>query len=125
MICYISGSSPRSSEVIEKLHGTRVALLLSSEERYPSSPMSLIQQIQEISRYLYQPFVGVVQGVGNKRGEVQFDPLDPLGAARRLGAGIFDLHHADYVVDSDRPNAVWPEARQTRDDLEESSFADI
>jgi len=87
MICYMSASNPRSTEVVEKLRGKRVALLISSEERYPASPMSLILQIQEISRYMYQPFVGVVQGFGNKRGEVQYDPLDPVGAAAKLGAG--------------------------------------
>jgi multimeric flavodoxin WrbA len=125
MICYMSASNPRSTEVVEKLRGKRVALLISSEERYPASPMSLILQIQEISRYMYQPFVGVVQGFGNKRGEVQYDPLDPVGAAAKLGADIFGLYHSDYQVDTDRPNAVWEEARQSGLDLDESPYADI
>jgi multimeric flavodoxin WrbA len=108
MVCYISASFPSSGELIERMTGKRVALLISSEERYPGAALGLIAQVQEMSRYLHQPMVGVIQGVGNTRGEVQSDPTDPVSAARQLGAQISSLHHSDYRVDSQRPKTVWP-----------------
>ncbi|ADB48769.1 flavodoxin family protein [Conexibacter woesei] len=110
MTCYISASHPRSAEVIEGLSGKRAALLISSEERYPGATLGMIAQVQEMTRYLRQPFVGVVQGVGNRRGEVAHDPTDPLVAARRLGADLETLHFTDYRVETPRPGAVWGDA---------------
>jgi len=69
--------------------------------------------------------VEVVNGVGNKRGEVEFDPSDPLVASLRLGAGIFELHHTDYNIDSARPNAVWPRARESAEDEAITPYADL
>jgi hypothetical protein len=106
-VCYIAASYPRHEEVVAGLVGKRCALLMASEERFPAANLGVIAQLQEIARYFHQPFVGVVNGVGNRRGEVRLDPADPLGAARELGARMFDTHYSDYRLDSERPNAVW------------------
>lgn len=106
-VCYLSGSYPDAQRVMEQLRGTRVALLISSEERYPGATLGVVAQVQEMARYMHQPFVGVVQGVGNKRGEVARDPADPLAAARRLGRELETLHHTDYRIDTERPGRVW------------------
>ena len=105
--CYISASYPRSPEVMDGLTGKRVALLIAAEESYPGATLSMIAQVQEVSRYLDQRFVGVVQGIGNRRGEVADDPSDPLGAAARLGADIWTRRYTDYRLRSERPGAVW------------------
>lgn len=125
LVCYVSASYPRHAEVVDGLKDKRVALLLASEERYPTAGVAVVAQIQEISRYFHHQFVDVVNGVGNKRGEVEFDPNDPLGAARRLGAAIFDLHHSDYNIDSVRPNAVWSRARESAGDRAVGPYADV
>ena len=125
LTCYISASYPRRDEVVPALLGKRMALLLASEERYPAAGMGVVFQLQEIARYLRSPFVGVVNGIGNRRGEVRYDPADPLGLARRLGAEIFDLHHSDYWMEAQRPNAVWPEARADAVGATVSTFDDV
>jgi multimeric flavodoxin WrbA len=111
MFCYISPGHPGSPDTLARLTGKRAALLLSSEERYPGAGLGVVAQLQEMSRYLGHEFIGVVQGVGNRRAEVARDPTDPLGAARQLGAGFFDRHHSDYRLWTERPNHVWPPAR--------------
>lgn len=107
LVCYVSAGYPRSSEVIEGLKGQRSALLVSSEERHPGLLAGLTTQLQEMSRYLQQDFVEVVHGVGNRRGEIISDPMDPLAAARRLGTEIFTRHVSDYTVVSPRSGMVW------------------
>lgn len=106
-VCYLSASHPRSPEVIDRMSGKRVALLIASEERYPGSSLGTIAQVQEMTRYLGQEFVGVVQGIGNRRGEVALDPSEPLAAAARLGAELWNLRYTDYRIRSERPGAVW------------------
>lgn len=66
-----------------------------------------------------------IVGIGNKRGEVRFDPADPLDAARTLGAEIFGLHHSDYDIHAVRANSVWPQARETPCDEEHTPYADV
>lgn len=105
--CYISASHPRSAEVMDGMSGKHVGLLISSEERYPGSSLGMVAQVQEMTRYLGQRFVGVVNGVGNRRGEVDRDPSDPLAAAARLGAELDTLRYTDYRLRSERPGAVW------------------
>lgn len=105
--CYISASHPRSPEVMDAMSGKRVGLLIASEERYPGSALGMVAQVQEMTRYLGQQFVGVVQGVGNRRGEIDRDPTDPLGAAARLGAELGSLRYTDYRLRSERSGAVW------------------
>jgi multimeric flavodoxin WrbA len=107
MVCYISASYPHYETVAHNMVGKRAALLLSSEERYPGASLGVIAQIQELSRYLHHEFVGVVNGVGNRRGEVRLDPSDPIAAARVLGGQLFQVHHSDYRLDTERPNTVW------------------
>jgi multimeric flavodoxin WrbA len=123
-VCYISASYPRHDEVVEALVGKRSALLMSAEEQFPAANLGVVSQLQEIARYFHQPFVGVVNGVGNKRGEVRYDPEDPLAAARRLGERFFDVHYSDYSIYAERPNAVWPEAREASIDAEVSVYDD-
>nr|WP_211178109.1 flavodoxin family protein [Pseudonocardia acidicola] len=107
LVCYVSASYPRRGEVAKGLVGQRTGLLLASEESYLTAGLGVIFQLQEITRYMHQEFVGAVAGVGNQRGEVAFDPADPLAAAERLGAEMFTRHYSDYWLDSERPNTVW------------------
>lgn len=111
-ICYLSGSYPDSARVMDGLSGKRVVLLIASEESYPGSALGMIAQIQEMTRYLDQKLVAVVQGVGNRRGEVALDPAAPLGRCRDLGLELWDLRYTDFSLRSERPGAVWgdPEA---------------
>lgn len=125
LVCYVSASYPRYQEVAEGCKGKRVALLLASEERFPSAGMGVVFQIQESSRYLHQQFVEVINGIGNKRGEVRFDPADPLRLARALGRGIFERHYSDYNIDAVRPNSVWPDARRDDHDSAVTPYADV
>lgn len=111
MVCFLAASHPDSAALVEALSGKRSALLLSSEERYATAALGVVAQLQEMSRYLGHELVAVVQGVGNKRREVMYDPADPLTASRRLGRELFELHHSDYRIDSARSNTVWPQAR--------------
>jgi multimeric flavodoxin WrbA len=111
LVCYGSGSYPRHQEVADGMRGKRSALLLSAEESNQAAGLPVTNQIQEVSRYLHHQFVGVVTGIGNKRGEVRCDPAGPLEGARRLGGRLFEAHHSDYNMDSERSNAVWPQAR--------------
>lgn len=124
MTCYIAGSYPRRDEIAAGMLDKRVGLLLASEERYPTAGMGVVFQVQEITRYMRSRFVGYVNGVGNKRGEVQFDPFDPLAAAHRLGREFFDVHHSDFWLEAERPNAVWPEAREDGIDAEVGVYDD-
>jgi multimeric flavodoxin WrbA len=125
MVCYLSASYPESEQVVAAMAGKRSALLLASEERYPALAIGVVAQLQEMSRYLDHQFVGVVNGVGNKRGEVALDPADPLGAARQLGTNLFDVHYSDYRIDVERSNAVWSRARASGIDAEVGGYGDV
>jgi multimeric flavodoxin WrbA len=107
MVCYVSASYPQHKLVGERMVGKRVALLLASEESYRGASLGVIAQIQELSRYLHHEFVGVVNGIGNRRGEVLLDPARPVEAARELGGRLFEVHYSDYRLDTMRPNTVW------------------
>jgi multimeric flavodoxin WrbA len=125
MVCFVSGSFPQSEEMVAALTGKRVALLLASEERYPGASIGVLAQIQELSRYLRHEFVGVVNGVGNKRGEVACDPSDPLTAAAELGRRLFDLRYSDFRIDTERPNAVWTQAATGDDGAATGVYEDV
>jgi multimeric flavodoxin WrbA len=125
MVCYLSASYPESEQVVAAMAAKRSALLLASEERYPALAIGVVAQLQEMSRYLDHQFVGVVNGVGNKRGEVALDPADPLGAARQLGTNLFDVHYSDYRIDVERSNAVWSRARASGIDAEVGGYGDV
>jgi len=107
MVCYVSASYPNSNDIVGALEGKRIALVVASEESYPTASAAVVAQVQEMSRYLHQQFVAVVTGVGNQRGEVRFDPSNPLDDSYELGAHIFETHHSDYTITSIRHNTVW------------------
>jgi multimeric flavodoxin WrbA len=107
MFCFIAASEPDADHFVAGLLGKRLALVISSEETYPSAALGLIQEIQEYARYMRSDFVGVVRGIGNKRGDVLRDPSDPIGAARELGRTLLDRKSTDYQLDTERPGSTW------------------
>jgi multimeric flavodoxin WrbA len=111
--CYYAASHPDSARHIAGMTGKRLALLLASEESYPGASLGIVHQFQEYARYTCSELVGIVRGVGNRRGDVHDDPQEPLAAARRLGAGIFEVHYSDYRIDTLRGGSVWGGARGT------------
>jgi multimeric flavodoxin WrbA len=111
MFCYVAASHPRSAHVVENLMGKRIGLALASEETYPTVVAGIVHQVQEYARYTRSDFVGVVHGHGNARGEVAYDPDDPIGRARRFGASFFAAHATDYQIDTPRAGRVWGKPR--------------
>mgnify|MGYP001175747481 CR=1 FL=1 len=109
MFCYVAFSEPNSNQYAERLQWKRVALLLSAEESNLSARLAIIHQIQEMSRYLNHTFVGVITGIGNRRGDIGVDPLHPADEARNLAGRLFDINATDYKLDSERPASVWEE----------------
>jgi multimeric flavodoxin WrbA len=105
--CYYAASYPRSSEVIEKMQGKRIGLVLSSEETFPMVSGGIISQMQEFTRYTHCTFVGIVHGYGNARGDVLKDPCEPIMAAERFGREFFTRHTSDYQIDTVRSGRVW------------------
>lgn len=106
--CYYAASYPASAEVVARMQGKRLGLVLASEETYPGAELGIVHQIQEFSRYTRSQFLGCVRGFGNSRAEVGKDPNDPVAAARRLGAEIFSRSYSDYHLDTARSPRVWP-----------------
>jgi multimeric flavodoxin WrbA len=106
--CYNAASHPDSAQVIRRMSGKRIGLVLSSEETYPGATLGIIHQLQEFSRYTHSEFVGVVRGVGNSRGEVIHDPGLPMQAAEQLGRDLFVRKYTDYRLDMERSGRVWP-----------------
>jgi multimeric flavodoxin WrbA len=125
MVCYLSASYPDLPQMVEALTGKRTALLLSSEESYRGAALGVLAQIQEMSRYLDHEFVGFVNGVGNKRGEVALDPARPLEAAHELGRRLFEIHYSDYRIDSERANTVWAAATASAEDGQVGVWEDV
>jgi len=107
VFCYTSAAAPQADDALRALPGKRIGLLVTSEETYPSAPLGLVHQAQEIARYQRQHLVGVVQGHGNSRGEVAADPSQPIDRARQLGAALFTLPVSDYQFDTPRGHSVW------------------
>lgn len=105
--CYYAASHPSSADVMEKMGGKRIGLVLSSEETYLGAELGIVHQVQEFTRYTHSAFVGVVRGIGNSRGEVAHDPEDPVGAAERLGRAIVARKYSDYRSDTQRAPRVW------------------
>ncbi len=108
MFCFIAASQPDSDRFVTGLSGKRLAVLISSEETYPGAALALVHQIQEYARYTHSAFVGVVRGIGNRRGDVELDPADPLGAARELGRTLAQRQSTDYRIDTERPASTSP-----------------
>jgi multimeric flavodoxin WrbA len=107
LFCYIAASHPGAEDVVSGLLDKPLALVLSSEETYPGAGAGIVHQVQEYARYTQSPLVGVVRGIGNRRGDVAHDPASPVVRARELGAGLFGAHYTDYRLDSPRPGSVW------------------
>ncbi|HEY8899015.1 MAG TPA: flavodoxin family protein [Chthoniobacterales bacterium] len=105
--CYYAASYPQSASVVARMSGKRIGLALASEETYPGASLGIVHQLQEYSRYTHSEFVGVVRGVGNRRGEVTLDPTDPLVAAEALGRDLFAAKFSDYRIDTPRSARVW------------------
>ncbi len=105
--CYYAASHPKSDEYAEAMCGKTLGLLIASEESYPAAPMGIIHSIQEFSRYTHSHFAGYVQGIGNKRGDVDEDPCDPILQAHQLGTTLFDRFYTDYKMDTPRKGSVW------------------
>ena len=112
MFCFIAASQPDSERFVTGLSGKRLAVLISSEETYPGAALALVHQIQEYARYTHSAFVGVMRGIGNRRGDVELDPADPLGAARELGRTLAARHSTDYRIDTERPASTWTDPAQ-------------
>lgn len=107
LFCFIAASEPEADMFVEGLTGKRIALMLASEESYPGAPLGVVHEIQEYARYTHSDFVGMVQGIGNKRRDVMLDPSDPLGRAREMGRRLADLRTTDYRLDTERPGSTW------------------
>lgn len=107
--CYYAASYPESASVIDRMSRKRIGLVLASEETYPGASLGIIHQIQEYARYTHSDFVDVVRGIGNRRGEVERDPNEPLAAAKRLGSSMFVRSTSDYRIDTERSSRVWSE----------------
>lgn len=107
IFCYIAASYPAATEVVDQLCGKRIALMLSSEESYVGAPLGVLHEIQEYARYTHSTFVGVVQGYGNKRGDVLQDPSSPVNRAYDLGKRLFEIRVTDYRIDTPRAGSVW------------------
>jgi multimeric flavodoxin WrbA len=106
--CFIAASYPGGAEVVARMQGKTLALLVSSEETYPGAPLGVIHEFQEYARYTNSTLVGTVRGIGNRRGDVHADPAAPLDAARALGADLFAATYTDYRIDTERPATTWP-----------------
>ncbi|MEM7010481.1 MAG: NAD(P)H-dependent oxidoreductase [Verrucomicrobiota bacterium] len=105
--CYYAASHPRSDEYAEAMCGKRYGLLVSSEESYPGATLGVVHSVQEFSRYTHSEFVGVVQGIGNKRGDVDADPTGAIERSYQLGAALFERFYTDYRMDTPRAGSVW------------------
>jgi multimeric flavodoxin WrbA len=107
LFCFIAASEPDAEQFVAGLVRKRLALVISSEETYPGAALALVHEIQEYARYTHSDLVGVVRGIGNKRGDVVADPSDPLAAARELGRTLFDRRATDYRIDTERGGSTW------------------
>ena len=107
IFCYIAASYPGAEEVVTGLSHKRLVLLISSEENYVGASLGVLHEIQEYARYTHSSLVGVVNGIGNKRGDVNADPDRPLDRVRTIGRRLFELTSTDYRIDTDRPGTVW------------------
>ncbi|MEQ8666290.1 MAG: flavodoxin family protein [Rhodospirillales bacterium] len=107
MFCYIALSNPQSDKAADRLQWKRVALLLSAEESNFSARLAIMQQMQELARYLNHMLVGEVTGIGNRRGDIDADPNRPIAAARALAENLFAVAATDYKLDTERSASVW------------------
>lgn len=107
LFCYTANSAPQQAEVTAGITGKTVGVLISCEESYVGATSGVIAQFQELTRYLDQSLAAVVVGNANSRGEIAYDPNDPVSAARELGTRLFDIRVTDYRLTTVRSNKVW------------------
>lgn len=107
--CYYAASYPNSTAVQKAMSGKRLGLVLASEETYPGAALGITHQMQEFARYTYSDLIGIVRGVGNARGDVRDDPMNPLRDAEKLGEDILSRAYSDYRLDTPRNPRVWSE----------------
>ena len=107
LFCFIAASEPEADRFVAGLTHKRLGLVISSEETYPGAALGLVHELQEYARYTHSQLVGVVRGIGNKRGDVLRDPAAPLAAARELGRTLFAAHSTDYRIDTVRAGSTW------------------
>lgn len=107
--CEISASNEKGAQAKRDVMGKRMALLLSAEESNFACRMGIITQFNEFCRHLRCQFVGQITGLGNLRGEIAKDPLNPIAEARELGRQLFLIEETDYELDSERGFSVWPD----------------
>jgi multimeric flavodoxin WrbA len=112
IFCFISDSYPDAATVRQLLPNKRAALLLSAEESNFAARLGIAEQVSELCRYLDHMFVGIVTGIGNRRGEVAIDPADPLSAAFALGRDIMKTQSTDYKLGTERSKTVWQEGEE-------------
>lgn len=110
MFCYVAASHPHSSDVLSRIQGKRVGLVLSSEETFTTVSHGIVHQVQEFSRYTNSVFAGSIHGYGNARGDVERDPSKPMEKARSFGQVFFDSHATDFKIDTPRPGKMWSDA---------------
>jgi multimeric flavodoxin WrbA len=109
MFCFIAASEPDADRFVAGLVDKRLGLLLSSEETNPAAALGVTSQMQEYARYMRSDLVGVVRGIGNRRGDVLRDPQDPIAQARELGRCLFERLSTDYRIDTERAGSTWAE----------------
>ena len=51
--------------------------------------------------------MGIVRGIGNRRGDVRLDPSGPLADAHELGRTVFERASTDHRIDTVRPGSTW------------------
>lgn len=107
--CYYAASYPDAERVLSHMANKQLGLVLAAEETYPGAAFGPIHQIQEYTRYTHSRLVGVVRGVGNSRGEVAYDPANPIRAAEDLGRQFFTRSYSDYRLETPRSPKVWAE----------------
>ncbi|WP_210327604.1 flavodoxin family protein [Aminobacter carboxidus] len=107
LVCYTSQRHRGSVDVLRQLSGKKYVLLLSSEESNFGMSVGIVQQMSDFCRYTYGSLVAVMNAVGNRRGEIERDPADPLGQARKIGSDLFGIRATDFRIDTPRPGTVW------------------
>lgn len=108
IFCFIAASYSDAEHVRTSLPDKRLAVVIASEESYWGSSAATMTSLQELARYLSWDLVGVVQGIGNSRGDVLADPGLPIARAQQLGARLFDVRVTDYRLGTQRNPKVWP-----------------
>ncbi len=107
MFCYIAASYPGSGDVVPRMTGKRIGLLLSSRRHSPWSVRVSFRRRRSSRATRVAHSSAWVHGIGNARGDVAKDPGKPLDTAYRFGAEFFTRHATDYQIDTPAPPRVF------------------